>query len=84
MNQNMNQPSTQTEALNWAIDANLNALALRLDAARHLVIAARSAMAERRGNLAIGTILPLETMLPESDALYRIILLLHRAAGKPD
>lgn len=70
---------TPTAAIDAAIHANLNALALRLDHAEHLAVQARTAIAGGYRSLAIGTLLPLELIIPECEALVRTILILHRA-----
>jgi hypothetical protein len=61
------------------ITANLEALHIRLQHATRLASAASVAMADHNQNRAIGTILECETILPECDALYRTILLMHRS-----
>lgn len=76
----MTSTTTSHHAIDAAIHANLNALALRLDHAEHLAVQARSAMAGGYRNLAIGTLLPLEQIIPECDALMRTVLILHRGS----
>ena len=61
------------------ISANLEALHIRLQNAMRQVGEARLAMVEKRQNLAIGCIIELEHVLPECDALFRTIMLLHRS-----
>jgi hypothetical protein len=61
------------------ITANLAALRSRLRYASVLAFDACAAMTEARQNLAIGTIAELERILPECDALFRTIMLLHRS-----
>jgi hypothetical protein len=61
------------------ITANLTALHARLWKALAEVADAQRAMALNQQNMAIGTILDLERILPECDALYRTIILLHRS-----
>jgi hypothetical protein len=61
------------------IAANLVALRLRLRRALHVATAAVAAMTEGNQNRAIGTILECERILPECDALFRTILLMHRS-----
>jgi hypothetical protein len=61
------------------IAANLDALYLRLRQALKLADDSRLAMADGKQNLAIGTIVDLERVLPECEALYRTILILHRS-----
>ena len=64
--------------INGAILANIDILQLRLTQARFRAADALSAMRCNQRNLAIGTLLDLEQLLPEIDALYRTIMLLHR------
>lgn len=64
------------------IAANLMALHARLAEAQRAAGDAVIAMAARNQNLAIGHILDLERMLPECEALYRVILLLHRSRDR--
>lgn len=71
-------PLTMDEAIHTAIHAYLAVLILRLQHAEKLAVEAASALSARQRNLAIGTILPLERMLPECDALFRAALILHR------
>jgi len=61
------------------IAANLDALYLLLRQATKLADDARLAMAEGKQNLAIGTIIDIERVLPDCEALYRTVLLLHRS-----
>jgi hypothetical protein len=61
------------------ITANLEALHIRQQPATRLAGAASVAMADHNQNRTIGTILECETILPECDALYRTILLMHRS-----
>ena len=75
---------TPAAAIDAAIDANLAALAFRLDAAKQIAIQARAAMSRTRRNEALGTLLPLEQIIPECDALVRTILLLYRAPDVGD
>lgn len=75
---------TPTAAIDAAIHANLNALALRLGHAEHLAVQARTAMAGGYRSLAIGTLLPLEQIIPECEALMRAVLILHRAPNVAD
>ncbi len=69
-------PSTAAFAMNMAMHANLAALAYQLDAASKRVIEARNAMEADNRNLAIGTVLPLERVLPECATLLRCVLAL--------
>jgi hypothetical protein len=71
-------------AFDAAIHANLNALALRLDQAESLAVEARAAIGRGRRYEAMGTILPLERIIPECEALVRSIVILHRAADAAD
>ncbi len=61
------------------IAANLMALHARLRTAEHTASEAIIALAARNQNLAIGHILDLDRILPECDALYRTIIMLHRS-----
>jgi hypothetical protein len=67
--------------MNAAILGNLEMLSHRLAAASALAEEAAGAMRNEYRNLAIGTILPLEEMLPEIEALYRVIIMLHRSSA---
>ena len=72
--------STNSPIINAAIiTANLEALHIRLQYAARLAGAAAVAMAQDNQNRAIGTILECEILLPECDALFRTILLMHRS-----
>jgi hypothetical protein len=62
------------------IAATLMALHARLEAAETTAGGAIIAMAARNQNLAIGHLLDLDRLLPECDALYRTIILLHRSS----
>jgi F0F1-type ATP synthase membrane subunit c/vacuolar-type H+-ATPase subunit K len=70
-----NKPETVIDA---AIAANLAALAQRLEEATVVAREASSAMENRHRNLAIGTLLVIEEMLPEAQALFSAALALHR------
>jgi len=61
------------------IAANMMALHTRLQFAQRRASDAIIAMAEPDQNRAVGGIIDLERVLPECDALYRTILLLHRS-----
>ena len=76
---------TPAAAIDAAIHANMTALSFRLETAAQLTVEARAAMGRKRRNEAIGTLLPLEHIIPECEALLRTILLLHRTphAGEP-
>lgn len=67
------------QATNLAIYGNLVALTHQLDHAHNLAAEAREAMDPRmqNRNLAIGTMIPLQQILPECDALVRAVLTLH-------
>ena len=69
-------PSTAAFAMNMAMHANLAALAYQLDDASKLVTYARNAMEAHNRNLAVGTVLPLERILPECVSLLRSVLAL--------
>lgn len=71
-------PLTMDEAIHTAIHAYLAVLILRLQHAEKLAVEAASAISARQRNLAMGTVLPLERILPECDALFRAALILHR------
>ena len=71
-------PLTMDEAIHTAIHAYLAVLILRLQHAEKLAVEAVAALSTGRRNLAIGTVLPLEKMLPECEALFRAALILHR------
>jgi hypothetical protein len=72
-------PLTEPAALQAAMHANLNALALRLGDATRLAIEARSAMGDNRRSLAIGTLLPMRDTLQQALALFEAIQQLNRA-----
>ena len=72
-------PATQSTTNAVIITANLEALHIRLQYAARLAGAAAVAMAQDNQNRAIGTILECEILLPECDALFRTILLMHRS-----
>jgi hypothetical protein len=69
-------PSTAAFAMNMAMHANLAALAYQLDDASKLVTYARNAMEAHNRNLAVGTVLPLERILPECVTLLCSVLAL--------
>jgi hypothetical protein len=62
-----------------AIIANLELLEARLWAALTASHNAISAYEGGQHDLGLGTILDLQTLLPEIDALYRIVITLHRS-----
>lgn len=70
--------TTQPATRNDLIAVGLMALHGRLRAAETTAGGAIIAMAARNQNLAIGHLLDLDRILPECDALYRTIILLHR------
>ncbi len=61
-----------------AMHACLAALAHQLAEAQQLAADARDAMHRNERNLAIGTLLPLEQLLPECDAMVRAVRTLNR------
>ena len=69
-------PSTAAYAMCMAMHANLAALAYQLDDASKLVGSARDAMEAHNRNLAVGTVLPLDRILPDCVALLRSVLAL--------
>lgn len=71
-------PLTMNEAIDTALHAYLAVLILRLQQAETCTVEAASALTAGQRNLAIGTVLPLERILPECDALLRAALILHR------
>jgi hypothetical protein len=72
-------PATQPVSNAAIIAANLEALHIRLQYAARLAEVASIAMAEANQNRAVGTILECEVLLPECDALFRTIVLMHRS-----
>lgn len=66
-------------AINSAMLANIDVLHCRLTQARFRAADALAAMRIEKRNLAIGILMDLEQLLPEIDALYRVIRLLHRS-----
>ena len=69
-------PSTAAFAMNMAMHANLAALSYQLADASQLVTGARDAMEAHNRNLAIGTVLPLDRILPECVTLLHSVLAL--------
>lgn len=61
-----------------ALSANISALYIRLRDATMRMADARQAMDVGNQNLAIGTILDLEDLLPEMQQLFNTIMLLHK------
>lgn len=78
MTKRLFDPLTIDEAIDTAIHAYLAVLTLRLQQAETCAVEAGAALTAGKRNLAIGTVLPLERMLPECDALFRAALILHR------
>ena len=70
-------PCTAAFAMDMAMHANLAALAYQLDDASKLVTSARDAMEAHNRNLAVGTALPLERILPDCVTLLRSVVVLH-------
>ena len=70
--------TTIPATVDGAILANIDILHLRLALARFRAADAVTAMRSGQRNLAIGTLIDLEQLLPEIDALYRTVMLLHR------
>lgn len=66
-------------SINEVLSINLDMLHTLLDTARTSALQASAAMAAGNRNLAIGNVLDLEGLLPECEALYRTIILLHRS-----
>jgi len=64
-----------------AIAANLAALAQRLTRAAEQAKEAHEAMVNGNQNLAVGTIIDFERLLPETLALYNAAVALHRSRG---
>ena len=61
------------------ITANLALMEARLQRAHGLASDALAAIGSGNQNLAIGTLLPMQEDLADTDALLRTVLLLHRA-----
>jgi hypothetical protein len=68
--------STPAYAMEMAIHANLAALALQLENAQLMATCAKEAMEAQNRNLALGTMLPLERILPQCETLLRAALAL--------
>ncbi len=75
----MNTLTTISVTIDGAMLANIDVLHLRLTQARFRAADALAAMRAERRNLAIGILVDLEQLLPEIDALYRTVRLLHRS-----
>lgn len=70
-------PAIIPATINGAMLANIGLLQYRLTQARFHAADALAAMRNEKRNLAIGILMDLEQLLPEIDALYRVIRLLH-------
>jgi len=68
--------STAAFAMNMAMHANLVVLSYQLAEAAKLTESARNAMEAHDRNLAIGTVMPLERVLPDCETLLRGVLAL--------
>lgn len=66
-----------------AVYANITLIEQRLRRALALAVEARAAMSERKHNLAIGTLLPMQQDLTDVNALLTTIFVLHRQAAHP-
>jgi hypothetical protein len=75
----MSTLTTIPATINGAILANIDVLHFRLTQARFRAADALAAMRNDKRNLAIGILMDLEQLLPEIDALYRTVRLLHRS-----
>lgn len=72
-------PTIIPATINGAMLANIDVLHFRLTQARFRAADALAAMRSENRNLAIGILMDLEHLLPEIDALYRVVRLLHRS-----
>jgi hypothetical protein len=72
-------PTIIPATINGAMLANIDVLHFRLTQARFRAGDALAAMRSENRNLAIGILMDLEHLLPEIDALYRVVQLLHRS-----
>jgi hypothetical protein len=70
-------------ATNDAVYANITLIEQRLRRALAQAVEAREAMVERKLNLAIGTLLPMQEDVTDVDALLKTILVLHRHSSRP-
>lgn len=75
----MSNPTIIPATINGAMLANIDILHFRLTQARFRAADALAAMRAENRNLAIGILMDLEHLLPEIDALYRTVRLLHRS-----
>ena len=62
-----------------AITANITLMEARLQRAHSLARDALAAIKDGKQNLAIGTLLPMQEDMADTDALLKTILILHRA-----
>lgn len=62
-----------------ALTANITLMEARLKRAHSLAVEALAAIGSGKQNLAIGTLIPMQEDLADTDALLRTVLLLHRA-----
>lgn len=69
-------------ATNDAVYANITLIEERLRRALSLAVDARAAMSERKQNLAIGTLLPMQEDLSDVNTLLETIFVLHRHASR--
>ena len=60
------------------ITANLEGLAQRLSEMAQLAKEASDAMEQGKQNQAIGTVLSFESQIPEVEALFKSVILMHR------
>jgi hypothetical protein len=74
----MSTPDNYAEATDQSVTSNLRLLQLKLALAEWRTADALGAAQTGKHNLAIGTIIDLEQLLPEIEALYKTVLLLHR------
>ena len=79
----MNDLMTIPATIEGAMLANIDVLHYRLTQARCRAADALAAMRSDQRKLAIGILMDLEQLLPEIDALYRTIRLLHRTRELP-
>lgn len=73
----MSTPTIIPATINVAMLANIDLLQFRLTQARFRAADALAAMRNEKRNLAIGILMDLEQLLPEIDALYHVIRLMH-------
>lgn len=70
--------SSAAFALNMAIHANLDSLFYQLDTARQSALDARDAMKARQRNLAVGTVMPLESILQDCVTLLQSVVVIQK------